>query len=141
MGSYFYSPSENAFYAAELREDYDKAGTWPDDGVAINDALAEVFMNDAPEGKTRAPDDNGFPCWVDIPPPTSAEFVARAEAKHGYLIAEAREKISLWQTELQLGIISDDDKASLITWMKYIQALNSVDTSNAPDIEWPVKPE
>ncbi|HIG9578635.1 TPA: tail fiber assembly protein, partial [Klebsiella pneumoniae] len=38
-------------------------------------------------------------------------------------------------------IISDDDKASLIAWMKYIQALNAVDISTAPDIEWPVKPE
>lgn len=61
--------------------------------------------------------------------------------KKSALLAEAQSTISLWQTELQLGIISDNDKASLITWMKYIQALNAVDTSTAPDIEWPVKPE
>ncbi|WP_343482371.1 tail fiber assembly protein [Enterobacter cloacae] len=64
-----------------------------------------------------------------------------AEQQKAALLAEAQSTISLWQTELQLGIISDDDKASLIAWMKYIQALNAVDTSTAPDIEWPVKPE
>ncbi|HEP1896145.1 TPA: tail fiber assembly protein [Kluyvera cryocrescens] len=67
--------------------------------------------------------------------------VAAAEQKKASLLTEAKGTISLWQTELQLGIISDDDKASLIAWMKYIQALNAVDTSTAPDIEWPVKPE
>ncbi|MDA8479353.1 tail fiber assembly protein [Citrobacter sp. Awk 4] len=141
MTAYFYSPSENAFYATGLKEDYEQAGTWPDDGVEIDDVLAEKFMNDAPEGKTRASGDDGLPCWVDIPPPTIDELIERAEVTRSNLIAEARDKISLWQTELQLGIISDDDKASLIAWMKYIQALNAVDTSTAPDIEWPVKPE
>lgn len=67
--------------------------------------------------------------------------IMEAEQKKSALLAEAQSTISLWQTELQLGIISDDDKASLIAWMKYIQALNAVDTSAAPDIEWPVKPE
>ena len=67
--------------------------------------------------------------------------VMEAQQKKAVLLAEAQSTISLWQTELQLGIISDDDKASLITWMKYIQALNAVDTSTAPDTEWPVKPE
>ncbi|MCV5977603.1 tail fiber assembly protein, partial [Escherichia coli] len=45
------------------------------------------------------------------------------------------------QTELQLGIISDEDKASLIAWMNYIKAVQAVDTSKAPDITWPDKPE
>lgn len=67
--------------------------------------------------------------------------VKEAEQKKSALLNKAQSTISLWQTELQLGIISDDDKASLIAWMKYIQALNAVDTSAAPDIEWPERPE
>ncbi|EJI3741613.1 tail fiber assembly protein, partial [Escherichia coli] len=43
--------------------------------------------------------------------------------------------------ELQLGIISDEDKASLIAWVQYIKALKAVDTSKAPDIIWPELPE
>lgn len=75
---------------------------------------------------------------------TKAQHEADAEAAERHkaaLLAEAKTTISLWQTRLQLGIISDDDKASLIAWMNYIQALNAVDTSTAPDIEWLVKPE
>ncbi|ENG7136606.1 tail fiber assembly protein [Klebsiella variicola] len=79
--------------------------------------------------------------WVTDADAQKSGQVAAAEQKKASLLAEAQSTISLWQTELQLGIISDDDKARLIAWMKYIQALNAVDTSTAPDIEWPLKPE
>lgn len=79
--------------------------------------------------------------WVTDKDAQKSAHIEEAEQKKSALLAEAQSTISLWQTELQLGIISDDDKASLIAWMRYIQALNAVDTSTAPDIEWPVKPE
>lgn len=79
--------------------------------------------------------------WVTDADAQKSAQVREAGQKKSALLAEAQSTISLWQTELQLGIISDDDKASLIAWMKYIQALNAVDTSTAPDIGWPVKPE
>lgn len=79
--------------------------------------------------------------WVTDEDAQKSGLTLEAEQQKSAFLAEAQSTISLWQTELQLGIISDDDKASLIAWMKYIQALNAVDTSTAPDIEWPVKPE
>ncbi|HGD8523429.1 TPA: tail fiber assembly protein [Escherichia coli] len=79
--------------------------------------------------------------WVTDEDAQKSGQVMEAQQKKAVLLAEAKSTISLWQTELQLGIISDEDKASLIAWMKYIQALNAVDTSTAPDIGWPVKPE
>ncbi len=79
--------------------------------------------------------------WVTDEDAQKSGQVMEAQQKKAALLAEAQSTISLWQTELQLGIISDEDKASLIAWMKYIQALNAVDTSTAPDIDWPVKPE
>lgn len=79
--------------------------------------------------------------WVTDADAQKSGQMLEAEQQKSAFLAEAQSTISLWQTELQLGIISDDDKASLIAWMKYIQALNVVDTSTAPDIEWPVKPE
>ncbi|QGG10952.1 tail fiber assembly protein [Enterobacter cancerogenus] len=79
--------------------------------------------------------------WVTDEDAQKNGQVKEAEQKKSALLSAAQSTISLWQTELQLGIINDDDKASLIEWMKYIQALNAVDTSTAPDIEWPVKPE
>lgn len=79
--------------------------------------------------------------WVTDADAQKSGQMLEAEQQKSAFLAEAQSTISLWQTELQLGIISDDDKASLIAWLKYIQALNAVDTSIAPDIEWPVKPE
>ena len=79
--------------------------------------------------------------WVTDMEAQKTGQIAAAEQKKASLLAAAQTTISLWQTGLQLGIISDDDKASLIIWMKYIQVLNAIDTSTAPDISWPVKPE
>ncbi|CZV47376.1 MULTISPECIES: tail fiber assembly protein [Enterobacter cloacae complex] len=79
--------------------------------------------------------------WVTDADAKQAADLAAAEQKKASLIANAQATISLWQTELQLGLISDEDKASLIAWMKYIKAVQTVDTSKAPDIIWPDKPE
>lgn len=141
MSSYLYSSSENSFYPVALKEDYLSADTWPADGLEIDDEQALIYMGEPPEGKMRVAGDDGLPCWVDIPPPTQEELIAQADATKEALILSAKETISLWQTELQLGIISDEDKASLIAWMNYIKAVQAVDTSKAPDITWPDKPE
>lgn len=79
--------------------------------------------------------------WVTDTKAQHAADVEAADQQKAALLAEAQTTISLWQTELQLGIISDEDKASLIAWMKYIKAVQVVDTSKAPDITWPDKPE
>lgn len=68
------------------------------------------------------------------------EIIKQASLKKSSLLDEARSTISIWQTELQLGIISDEDKASLITWMQYIKDVRAVDTSTAPQITWPASP-
>lgn len=79
------------------------------------------------------------------PPPAPElshdELVVQAEIKKQSLITSAHSAISIWQTELQLGIISDGDKASLINWLAYIKELQAIDTSSAPDISWPSPPE
>ncbi|HDX8039677.1 TPA: tail fiber assembly protein [Escherichia coli] len=79
--------------------------------------------------------------WVTDTESQHAADVEAAEQQKAALLLEAQATISLWQTELQLGIISDEDKASLIAWMNYIKAVQAVDTSKAPDITWPDKPE
>ena len=79
--------------------------------------------------------------WVTDTEAQHAADVETAEQQKAALLLEAQATISLWQTELQLGIISDEDKASLIAWMNYIKAVQAVDTSKAPDITWPDKPE
>lgn len=78
--------------------------------------------------------------WVTDTKAQHAADVETAEQQKTALLLEAQATISLWQTELQLGVISDEDKASLISWLTYIKQLKGVDTSMAPDISWPVVP-
>lgn len=70
----------------------------------------------------------------------ASDEVAAAENYRSKLISFAKDTISVWQTELLLGTISDDDKASLTEWMAYIKALQVVDTSDPESITWPTEP-
>ncbi|MEH4596026.1 tail fiber assembly protein [Escherichia coli] len=63
-----------------------------------------------------------------------------AEQERKSRLVSANEAINLWQTELQLGIISDGDRLKLIDWINYIHMLEKVDIGLAPDIQWPQLP-
>ena len=78
--------------------------------------------------------------WITDVNAQRVENIAIAEKQKSHRLQEAQAAISLWQTELQLGIISDEDKASLIAWLAYIKALKSVDINTLPNINWPELP-
>lgn len=109
------------------------------------DAVAITVPGDYPENTTTLAPATPYDTWngsewiTDTEAQYAADVVA-AEQQKAVLLAEAQATISLWQTELSLGSISDDDKKSLITWINYIKALQATDTSTAPDIEWPEPP-
>ena len=75
-----------------------------------------------------------------VPELTREEYVGQAESTKVGLLSSARTTISIWQSELLLGTISDADKASLVAWLAYIKAVEAIDTSTAPDISWPEPP-
>ncbi len=89
---------------------------------------------------------DGMPAWIDAPALTKKQLVNSAEQKKSALLAAAKSRISLWQTELLLGTISDDDKASLTEWVAYIKELQALDLSSVTDedsynaIVWPDAP-
>ena len=66
--------------------------------------------------------------------------VKNAKAIKSALLTEANTNTQPWQTQLFLGMITDEDKASLTTWMKYYHEVQEIDTSAAPNITWPEKP-
>lgn len=78
---------------------------------------------------------------------TAEEWQAKAEDQRQNLLKNAASIMADWRTELQLGAISDDDKASLIKWMAYIKAVKVVDISAVKDevgynaIAWPSQPD
>lgn len=74
------------------------------------------------------------------PPPTKEQLVEMAEAEKQYLITEVNTETQMLQTKLALGRIKDDEKVLLNAWLDYLDELEAVDVSTAPDIIWPVKP-
>ena len=142
-GIYFYSASRNAFFPDVLREDFEDAGTWPVDAVEISDDVYTEFGRlSAPEGKIMGPGDDGLPEWLDV----QIDYQAKAESARQRLISEANTITADWLVDLQLGVIDDDDKASLIKWRTYSKALNAMDLSAVADeesfnaIEWTDRP-
>ncbi|EEC6720401.1 tail fiber assembly protein, partial [Salmonella enterica subsp. enterica serovar Stanley] len=63
------------------------------------------------------------------------------------LLNDANNVIKDWRTELTLGIISDENKVTLINWMGYINKLKDIDFSQVNDeatfekIKWPELPK
>ncbi|RUT67480.1 hypothetical protein CKG00_12535 [Morganella morganii] len=74
------------------------------------------------------------------PPKTKEQLIAEVEAQKQHLIAEANQKTQLWQTQLLLGIITEEDKASLKEWMLYVQEVQVVDPSLGAAVVWPTPP-
>ncbi|HHA1670046.1 TPA: tail fiber assembly protein [Enterobacter roggenkampii] len=73
--------------------------------------------------------------------PVPVDHVVLATQAKNQLLAEAAQAIDPLQDAFELGISTEREKASLIAWKKYRVELNRVDTSRAPDITWPEKPE
>lgn len=74
------------------------------------------------------------------PPPTKQQLVEQAEEKKQYLISEVHTETEILRAKLVLGRIKDDEKALLNAWLDYLDLLEAIDTSLAPDIKWPLKP-
>lgn len=142
----YFSQSKLGFFDDSLKKSYDAAGSWPDDAVDITDAEWQTFLATPSEGKQLGADSSGGPAWVDIPSPTTDELITEAKDNQANLITSAKSEISIWQTELLLGTISDDDKASLTAWISYINELQALDFSSITDeasydaFVWPTKP-
>ncbi|ENM6470154.1 tail fiber assembly protein [Morganella morganii] len=139
--TYLFCTKDNGFYPLALKADYEAAGTWPEQGKEVSSEVYFAFApENAPEGKMRGSDKKGNPAWVDVPPLTHEEHVTIAESQKQALIAEASQKTQLWQTQLMLDIITEEDKASLKEWMLYVQRVQAVDPSPGADVVWPTPP-
>lgn len=84
--------------------------------------------------------------WVQDSEVLKKGMQEKALSRQQELLDEANETIADWRTELQLDIISDEDKGNLIKWMAYIKQLKAmsfskiVDEASFDNITWPVKP-
>ncbi len=71
---------------------------------------------------------------------TEEELRLQTENQKKILLQQAREKTQFWQTQLTLGIITDSDRQQLMNWMRYVQQVETTDTSVLP-VTFPEQPE
>lgn len=79
---------------------------------------------------------------VFIAPVKNAETaVLIASSRLAAEMDEANRVIAPLQDAVETGMVTEEETARLTEWKKYRVLLNRIDTSKAPDIEWPVRPE
>ena len=137
--NFIYSAKDNAIYPVALKQIYVDAGTWPDDGVPITDAMADDFSK-RPADKFMVTGEDGLPAWEMEPPLTKEQLIAQAEMQKRILMAEAGDKISVLQDAVDLDMATPEEESTLKAWKVYRVLLSRVDTSTAPDIDWPLTP-
>lgn len=79
--------------------------------------------------------------WVTDNTAAHVADIAAAEAQRQQLLVVAQQRITVWQTKLLMGrALTENESSQLNIWMDYIDALEAVDVSTAPSIEWPANP-
>jgi len=140
---YYYSAKTGGFYRQSDRDIYEaSANGWPDDAVMVSEDEYKTLFDGQACGRIIAPDDSGRPVLTA----PVIDWQAKGEQQRQNLLTTASEVTADWRTELQLGMISDEDKDSLIKWISYTKALKSLDLDSISDegtfnqIAWPKQP-
>lgn len=128
----YYSPETGGLYP-----DGEKYKSLPPDAVEITADLYSELINGQSAGKNITPNGSGLP-YLSEP---VIDHVAEAAVMRSGLRAVADAEIAPLQDAADLGIATDEEYAALNEWKKYRVMLMRIDTSKAPDIEWPDMPE
>lgn len=144
MSDIYYSAKNSGFYHVDLKAVYEaSANGWPDDAIAVVAADYENLLLEQSGGRIITAGSEGQPILVD----PVIDWLNRAEQQRVNLLAVATSTTADWRTELELGVISDKDRAALVIWMAYIRALKTMHLSGVDSeaafvgINWPSVPE
>ncbi|HAK9871027.1 TPA: Ail/Lom family outer membrane beta-barrel protein [Escherichia coli] len=113
--------------------------------VASGDALFISELGLLPENVTWLSPEGEFQKWNGTTWVKDAEAeklfrIREAEETKNSLMQVASEHIAPLQDAVDLEIATEEETSLLEAWKKYRVLLNRVDTSTAPDIEWPTNP-
>ncbi|CFV36210.1 tail assembly chaperone gp38 [Yersinia pseudotuberculosis] len=140
----YFSATTMGFYLESMKDDGSYSDNWPADTVHLKDDETEAYWRKSPPSGKALGAVNRRPAWVDIPQLTAeeitaqkAEFVTQAKLKKSKLISDASDRIEILKDRIEAG---QDKAAELKLWKSYRIALDDIDVSTAPDIEWPVAP-
>lgn len=128
-----YSPSTNGFYPEDTCYI-----NLPSDIIIISDELYFHLIDGQSAGRLITPNGSNKPYLSD----PEINYVAAANAARLSLLDEANSVINgnQWPSKLQLGRLSESERIQFNQWLDYIDTVNAVDTSTAPDINWPTAP-
>lgn len=136
----YFSPSEIGFYHESDKQDYLLAGTWPNDLIEISERWFLYLLDGQQKGKVITVNDNEQPILVDPPTATKEQLIAEADTQKVALMNAASAAIEPLKDAVELGMSTDEEEDLLLAWQQYRVLLMRLDTSLAPDIEWPVLP-
>lgn len=132
---YSYSKEKHAFFAHDLRAQYDAAGTWPADAVELPEGLHEKLIEGQSIGKEIFCDVDGLPALRER---VKAYSAAQAERSKKALMQVATDTIAPLQDAVDLGRATEEQSALLLAWKHY-----RVDLMEAPLADtgvWPKQP-
>ncbi|EFG1629842.1 tail fiber assembly protein [Escherichia coli] len=134
MDRYFYSQKENGFFT-----DLNKA---PSDAVEITTDEWLLLLDGQDNGMKIVSNQEGYPVLTEQPPLSKENLIALVELKKRKLINEANEHMNnrQWPGKAAIGRLKGEELAQYNLWLDYLDALELVDPSSAPDIEWPTPP-
>ena len=133
MSIYF---KDGAFYIDQFNESI------PEDAIEITQEDYDALFEGQANGQMIATGSDGKPVLQDKPLPSHDVLVSLAEQNRQSLIDSAMQSVSVLQLKLQAGRkLTADETTKLNAVLDYIDEVNAVDTSTAPDITWPTKPE
>ncbi|MEM4988842.1 tail fiber assembly protein [Collimonas sp. H4R21] len=136
-----YSVKTGGFYPAEMRADYDAAGSWPADAVELSDA-DEILIRDCLSTGGTISRTAGEWITAPAPPPTDAQLIDAAKAKRDALLANAADAIAPLQDAVDLDVATQEEIGLLTKWKQYRVDVNRI--QNLPQypraIAWPVPP-
>ena len=112
--------------------------------TGIESAIQDV--GDVPEGYTTLKPSSEFDIW------DGEKWVLDTEKQHQHdidvatsqkkqLLSEINEEIAYLQDAIDADIATDAEKTRFAALKKYRVLITRIDVNQAPDIEWPVKPE
>ncbi|AUK17628.1 TPA: tail fiber assembly protein [Escherichia coli] len=138
----FFSASTLWFYDETRKEEYHNGIGWPDDAIEISDDEWNKYTQIPPDGFILGATSQGRPAWILISPPDKKMVMDIAETKKQQLISQANEYMNSkqWPGKAAIGRLKGEELAQYNLWLDYLDALELVDTSSAPDIEWPTSP-
>lgn len=103
-------------------------------------------IGEIPEGLTFKKPATEFDQWNGSKWVTNKDLLHKHEVKlcedkKLYLLSLSESQISMLERKVKLGMATNEETEKLKEWEVYSVNLSNVDTSKAPDVEFPVEPE